>query len=40
MAEKQTMTDVAYTFLSKRKKEVTFLSRWDAVCEAIAIPED
>ena len=40
MAEKQTMTDVAYTFLSKRKKEVTFLALWEAVCEAIAIPED
>ncbi len=26
MAEKQTMTDVAYTFLSKRKKESQFYS--------------
>lgn len=40
MAEKQTMADVAYDFLLKRKKEVTFLKLWEAVCKAISIPEE
>ena len=40
MAEKQTMTDVAYKFLLKRKKEVPFLKLWEAVCKEIEIPED
>jgi len=36
----QTMTDVAYRFLSKRKKEVEFQKLWTEVAEAMDIPEE
>lgn len=40
MATKETMCDVAYDFLSKRKKEVEFLKLWDHVAKTLEISED
>jgi len=36
----QTMTDVAFDWLSKRKKEVEFTKLWDQVAKTMKIPEE
>lgn len=36
----QTMTDVAYTCLSKRKKGMEFIKLYDEVIKTLAIPEN
>lgn len=40
MSGKETMTDVAYNWMSKRKKEVDFLKLWNTVSEEMQIPEE
>jgi DNA-directed RNA polymerase subunit delta len=40
MTAKETMTDVAYNYLAKRKKEVDFVKLWDNVCKTLDIPEN
>ena len=40
MSGKETMTDVAYNWMSKRKKEVDFLKLWKTVSEEMQIPEE
>ena len=40
MSGKETMTDVAYNWMSKRKKEVDFLKLWNTVSEQMQIPEE
>ena len=40
MTAKETMTDVAYEYLAKRKKEVEFVKLWQNVCKTLDIPED
>ena len=40
MSNNLAMTDVAYNFLSKRKREVDFTRLWDEVAKAMKIPED
>lgn len=40
MSGKETMTDVAYNWMSKRKKEVDFLKLWNTVSEQMHIPEE
>ncbi|MCH4013922.1 MAG: DNA-directed RNA polymerase subunit delta [Solobacterium sp.] len=40
MTAKETMTDVAYDYLAKRKKEVEFVKLWQNVCKTLDIPED
>ncbi len=39
MTYNQTMTDVAYENLAKRKKEVDFLKLWTEVAKTMNIPE-
>lgn len=36
----QTMTDIAYTCLSKRKREVDFTKLWNEVAKQLKIPEE
>lgn len=40
MSNSLTMTDVAYNFMSKRKREVEFSKLWDEVVKTMKIPED
>ena len=40
MSARETMTDVAYGYMEKRKKEIEFLKLWQAVCKSMDIPED
>lgn len=40
MSGKESMTDVAYNWMSKRKKEVDFLKLWNTVSEQMQIPEE
>lgn len=40
MSGKETMTDVAYNWMTKRKKEVEFLKLWQTVSEEMDIPAD
>lgn len=40
MASTVTMSDIAYKFLSKRKKEVEFLKIWEEVVKEMEIPEN
>ncbi|WP_454995450.1 DNA-directed RNA polymerase subunit delta [Bulleidia extructa] len=40
MSVNKTMTDVAYDFLSRHKKQVEFLKLWDEVIKQFSIPED
>ncbi len=40
MTYNQTMTDVAYSWLSKRKKEVEFAKLWQEVAKEMDIPEE
>lgn len=40
MSGKETMTDVAYNWMMKKKKEVEFLKLWQTVSEEMGIPED
>lgn len=40
MSYNETMTDVAYNCLSKRKREIEFSKLWNEVAETMAIPED
>lgn len=40
MTAKETMTDVAYNYLAKRKKEVEFVKLWENVCKTLEIPEN
>ena len=40
MTYNQTMTDVAFNVLSKRKKEVEFIKLWTDVSKAMKIPEE
>ncbi len=40
MTYNQTMTDVAYSCLSKRKKEVEFGKLWTEVSKTMKIPEE
>lgn len=40
MSYNQTMTDVAYTYLSKRKREIEFAKLWAEVSKTMKIPEE
>lgn len=40
MSSKELMTDVAYKWMSKRKREVPFQKAWEAVVKAMDIPEE
>ena len=40
MSYNQTMTDVAYNCLSKRKKEIDFAKLWAEVSKIMKIPEE
>lgn len=40
MSYNQTMTDVAYTCLSRKKKETDFVKLWNEVARIMEIPED
>jgi DNA-directed RNA polymerase subunit delta len=40
MTYTQTMTDVAYDCLSKRKKEIEFVKLWAEVAKTMKIPDD
>ena len=40
MTYTQTMTDIAYDCLSKRKREVEFVKLWTEVAKSMKIPED
>lgn len=40
MSVNKTMTDVAYDFLSRHKKQIEFLKLWDEVIKQFSIPED
>lgn len=40
MTRNQTVTDVAYDFLAKRKKEVDFARLWEEVAKRMDIPEE
>ena len=40
MSYNQTMTDVAYNCLSKRKKEIDFAKLWAEVSKTMKIPEE
>ena len=40
MTRNQTVTDVAYEVLAKRKKEVDFVRLWEEVAKKMAIPEE
>ena len=40
MSYNQTMTDVAYSCLSKRKREIEFAKLWAEVSKTMKIPEE
>lgn len=40
MSVSQSMTDVAYQCLSKRKKEIDFAKLWAEVSKQMSIPEE
>ncbi len=40
MSYNQTMTDVAYIYLSKRKREIEFAKLWAEVSKTMKIPEE
>ena len=40
MVNNETMTDVAYNWLKKRKREVDFSKIWDEIVKTMDIPED
>lgn len=40
MSNVMTMTDIAYDFLSKKKKEIDFIKLWTEVAKAMNIPEE
>lgn len=40
MSINKTMTDVAFDFLSKHKRQVDFVKLWDEVIKQMSIPEE
>ncbi|MBQ9046547.1 MAG: DNA-directed RNA polymerase subunit delta [Solobacterium sp.] len=40
LSTKESMTDAAFTCLSKRKKEVEFSKLWQEVSKAVKVPEE
>ena len=40
MGNNETMTDVAYNWLKKRKREVDFSKIWDEIVKTMNIPKD
>lgn len=40
MSNRETMTDIAYNWMLKRKKEVEFLKLWETVSKTMEIPTE